>query len=410
MVGVSTDAGPDGPSREGTGPNDPGPGVPGPRRRPEPTEEAPGSGFRIGRPFGVPVYVNSTWFVIALLITVSFATTVDLAVPGLGGMRYLVSFSFAVLLLLSVLAHELSHTVVALGFGYPVRRITLHLLGGASEIEGAARTPGHEFLIAVAGPAVSLLVGGVAYAFSLGLSHNTVPGLLADALMVTNLFVGVFNLLPGLPLDGGRVLQAGVWRATGRRLFGMVVAARAGLVLAGVVFFIPVLFAQRAGRSVDPFDLILGAMVAVFIWFGARSSLEVAKVQERVPTLSARQLARRAIPVAGDVPLAEALRRAREAGARALVVVDGTGQPSGLVSEAAVMATPEARRPWVPVSDLARRLEAAMSLRADLTGIDLVTAMQGVPATEYLVVEPTGEVYGVLSTRDVEAQVAGRAS
>jgi Zn-dependent protease/CBS domain-containing protein len=372
-------------------------------------EDPPGSGVRIGRPFGVPVYVNPTWFVIALLITVSFATTVDVAVPGLGEGRYLVSFSFAVLLLLSVLAHELSHTVVALGFGYPVRRITLHLLGGASEIEGAARTPWHEFLIAVAGPLVSLLVGGVAYVASLGLDNGSVLGLLADALTITNIFVGIFNLLPGLPLDGGRVLQAAVWRATGRRLTGVRVAARAGLVTAGVVFFIPILLAEQAGRSIDPFDLVLGAMVAAFIFVCARSSLAIAKLQERVPSLSARALARRAIPVPGDLPVSEALRRAVEAGARGLVVVDGDGKPSGLVSEAAVMATPEGRRPWIPVSDLARRLDASLAIRADLTGTELVTAMQTSPATEYLVVEATGEVYGVLSTRDVEAQVAGRA-
>jgi Zn-dependent protease/CBS domain-containing protein len=396
MSGMSADEGRDGTGRSG-------------RSRPDRGEEIAPPGIQIGRPFGVPVYISPTWFVIALLITVSFAQTVELAVPSLGAGRYAVSFSFAVLLLLSVLAHELSHTVVALRLGYPVRRITLHLLGGASEVEGTARRPAEEFYIAVAGPLVSLLLGGIAYVVALGLSHDTVAGLLADALTVTNIFVGIFNLLPGLPLDGGRVLQAGVWRATGNRLTGVAVAARAGLGLAGVVFFIPLLLAVRTGRSVDLFDIALGALVASFIWLGARSSLTSAKLQERVPQLSARQLARRAIPVASTLPLSEALRLAGEAGARGLVVVDGDGKPTGIVSEAAVLATPVPRRPWVHVSDLARRLDDAMAVRSDLTGADLIAAMQRAPATEYLVVEPTGEVYGVLSTADVEARVTGRA-
>ena len=110
-------------------------------------------GVLIGRPFGVPVYVTPTWFIVAALITVYFAPTVENDVPGIGQWKYAVSLTFAVLLYLSVLIHELSHTVVALRFGLPVRRISLYLLGGVSEIEKPAPTPGQEAGIAVAGPA-----------------------------------------------------------------------------------------------------------------------------------------------------------------------------------------------------------------------------------------------------------------
>ena len=102
------------------------------------------AGLLIGRPFGVPVYVSPTWFLVAALITYGFAPNVENQVPGIGQWQYAVSFAFAVLLYLSVLVHELSHTVVALRAGLPVRRISLYLLGGVSEIEKPAPTPGRE--------------------------------------------------------------------------------------------------------------------------------------------------------------------------------------------------------------------------------------------------------------------------
>jgi CBS domain-containing protein len=118
--------------------------------------------------------------------------------------------------------------------------------------------------------------------------------------------------------------------------------------------------------------------------------------------MSARSLTRRAVPVAVDVPLAEALRRAQLVGAGGLVVVDGAGSPVGLVSERAVQEVPVERRPWVSVGDLSRRLDSDLTLLADLSGEQLVEAITSRPATEYLVVEANGDVFGMLATADVE--------
>lgn len=356
----------------------------------------------IARIFGVPVDVTPTWFLVAALITYGFAATVERQVPGLGDWKYAVSLGFALLLYLSVLIHELSHTVVALRAGLPVRRISLHLLGGVSEIERPAQTPGREAGIAVAGPAVSLVLAGVGYVVAGLLEPQTVAELLARALMVSNLVVGVFNLLPGLPLDGGRVLSAGVWRVTGRRHTGTVVAAWIGRGVAVVVLLLPFAVSVGRGGELDLVDVVWGALLGAFIWVGASQSLQHAGVQSRLPGLTARALTRRAIPVAADVPLAEALRQAHEAGARALVVVSGGGEPVGLVVETAVRATPQDRRPWVPVSDLSRRLEPGHRVSADLSGEELIEVLTRRPASEYLVVEANGDVYGVLATADVE--------
>jgi Zn-dependent protease len=363
-------------------------------------------GVLIGRPFGVPVYVTPTWFLIAALITVGFADSVESRVAGIGQWKYVVSLSFALLLYLSVLVHELCHTVVALHFGLPVRRISLYLLGGVSEIEKPAPTPGREAGIAFAGPLVSLLIGLVSLALLQVLDEGTVARVLAGGLMYSNLVVGVFNLLPGLPLDGGRVLSAAVWKATGRRHTGSIVASWFGRGVAVVVLGVPALLAVRDGRPVDLIDIVWGAMLASFIWVGASQSLQVAQVQQRIPNLSARSLTRRAIPVPFDTPLAEALRRLQEAGARGMVVISADGTPVGIVHEAAVRAIPENRRPWVPVGDLSRRIQAGHVVSASLSGEELVEALTRLPSSEYLVVEPNGDIFGVLAAEDVERAVA----
>jgi Zn-dependent protease/CBS domain-containing protein len=356
----------------------------------------------IARFFGVPVEVTPAWFLVAALITYGFAAAVEESVPGLGPWRYAVSLTFAVLLYVSVLVHELSHTVVALRAHLPVRRIRLHLLGGMSEIERPAGTPGREAAIAVAGPAVSLLLAAVGFGIGELVDPGTVARLLARALTLTNLLVGGFNLLPGLPLDGGRVVSAAVWRITGRRPAGTVVAGWLGRGVAVLLLGVPLLIGQVRGAEVALVDMVWVALLSGYIWVGASQAILQGAVQRRLPAVSARTLTRRAIPVTVDVPLAEALRRAALAGARGLVVVDGAGAPVGLVSEHAVRAVPLARRPWVSVGDLSRRLEPDLTLLADLSGEQLVDAMTARPAGEYLVLEGNGDVYGMLATSDVE--------
>lgn len=363
----------------------------------------------MARPLGIPVVVSPSWFVVAVLITVAFAPTVKSLVPDIGGWSYAVAAVFAVLLYLSVLLHELSHSFVAIRSGLRVRRITLHLLGGLSEIESEPATPGREFGISVAGPVVSLLIGVVGLGLLQVVPHQTVAWVLAGQLTLANLLVGAFNLLPGLPLDGGRVLSALVWKVTGSRRTGATAAAWSGRVIAVLVLLVPVGLARAQGRTPSVFDLVWGALLAWFIWMGAGQSLAVTHAQERLPMLTARGLARRALPVRTGMPLSEAIRQAIEAGAAAMVVIDGDDRPVGLVNEAAVVAVPESRRPWVDVSTVSRRLDPGFVLSYGLAGEDLVRTLVAHPAPEYLVVDEHGLVFGVLVAADVERAFAGHA-
>ncbi|WP_245984550.1 site-2 protease family protein [Streptomyces tateyamensis] len=384
--------------------------TPPPDRSPR-EPDRPGGGILMGRPFGVPIYVTPTWFLIAALITWLFGDQLDGVLPELGFTRYLVAFSFAVAFYASVLVHELAHTLVALRYRLGVRRIQLQFFGGVSEIEKEAETPGKEFWLAFVGPLLSLVLGGLCWLLTLTVRLETVPGVLLAGLMVANLVVAVFNLLPGLPLDGGRMLRAVVWGITKRPMSGTLAAAWTGRMLAVLVLFgLPMFAAARGGsaRSAGDslLDAALAAVLAVVIWNGAGNAVRNARLKEALPGLTVRSLTRRAVSVAADTPVGEALRRAREAQAGAVVVADANGTPIALVKEAAVLRVPEHRRPWIAAGALARSLEPGLTLTADLDGEQLLAALRTTPASEYLVLEADGTLYGVLAVADVERRLS----
>jgi Zn-dependent protease/CBS domain-containing protein len=370
-----------------------------------PQRREAGSGIVIARPFGIPVYISPYWFVIAGVFILVYAN--DLASTLHGATRYIVAAAFVVLLYVSVLIHELSHCVVARGYGLPVRRILLYPLGGFSEIEREPPTPGREFLVSAAGPALSLVLAACGYGLMHVVPAGTIGGTLVSQLRWANLVVGLFNLLPGLPLDGGRMLRAVIWKLTGRPAASTIAAAWAGRGIAVALFVLPFAFGVVNGSGGDLVTVVWLAVIAAFMWTGAGQAIKATRFRERLPALQARRLARKAVSVPASTPLAEAIRRAEESQARAVVVVDHEDKPIAIVNETAVMATPEQRRPWIEAGALARTLEPDLVLSADLSGMALLDAIRRAPATEYLLVEPSGQVYGVLATRDVDHAFAG---
>jgi Zn-dependent protease/CBS domain-containing protein len=359
-------------------------------------------GIVVARPFGIPVFVSPYWFIIAGVFIVIYAN--DLSGTLSGSLRYLVAAAFVVLLYLSVLVHELSHAVVARGFGLPVRRILLYPLGGISEIEREAPTPGREFAVAGAGPALSLVLGAICWGIA-QLVPDGVTGALIRYLVFANLIVGVFNLLPGLPLDGGRMLRAVIWKITKKPTTATIAAAWVGRILALGLLAIPFFSGGLAGG--DIVSTLWVVVIAAFMWTGASQSIKATRFRERLPALQARRLARKAISVSATTPLAEAIRQADAAGARAVVVVDHDSKPIAIVNEAAVMATPPQRRPWIDTGSMARSIDPNLVLNADLQGMALLDALRRAPATEYLLVDQSGQVVGVLAARDLDQVFAG---
>ncbi|MCQ0013274.1 site-2 protease family protein [Actinomadura madurae] len=362
----------------------------------------------MGRILGVPVYVSPSWFLVAALVTIMFEGQVHDVVTRPAS--YLVAFTYAALLYGSVFVHELSHAVTARAFGLPVRSVTLHILGGETAIEREAPTPGREFLIAFAGPLTNLLLAGAGLLAHATLTLPDVALLLLEALTFANLLVGLFNLLPGLPLDGGRLVRAAVWKATGN--------SRNGAVFAGL------------GRPRRRHRLPHRRRLPRHLHHRRRRRHRLA----RPPLVRPRRLLhlgrrhpghpRRTRPRPHPPPLrtpprpprhprhlrhplAEAIRRAHDDHAGAIVIADHDGRPLGLVNEKAVTATPEHRRPWITAGELSRGIDDDLILPATLTGEELIDALRRAPATEYLLTEPDGRVYGVLATTDVDRAFTG---
>jgi Zn-dependent protease/predicted transcriptional regulator len=197
----------------------------------------PGS-FRIGSIAGIDIFVNVSWLIIVVFLTFSLASNwFPTTNPGFSTSTYLVlGFISAILLFVSVLLHELAHSLVARARGLPVKNIVLFIFGGVSNIEQEPESPGVEFQMAFVGPVVSLLIGAVCYVLSLPLRGVNSPlESLLLYLTVSNILLGVFNLLPGFPLDGGRVLRSIIWKITGNAQKATRIATFVGQALAYLI-------------------------------------------------------------------------------------------------------------------------------------------------------------------------------
>lgn len=364
--------------------------------------DARGSGIRVGRFLGIPIYADASLFITGALVAVGFLPRLEDSDPTIGSRKYLVAIGFAILLYLSILVHELAHAAVARAFALPVRSVSLSMLGGATRLDRKPDTPGRDFAISGAGPGATLLIAAAGWALLQVGPPDGLVHLVLVQLTLSNVIVGIYNLLPGLPLDGGSMLAAVVWKVSGVELTGQLVAGWAGRVVAVLTASLPFLIGWRTGNPPSSIFVVWAAVIAFFLWNGSTQSLRAARVRARLPQLALRGLVRPALMVNATTPLAEAMRQLTEAGAGAIVTTDSDGQATGLVSEAAVAATPPERRPWIPVNDVARPIVPELVLRLDLSGEQLLMAVSKLPATEYLAVDASGQVAGVLAAADLE--------
>jgi Zn-dependent protease len=371
---------------------------------PTPPRVSPGRGLRLLTVRGVPVFVSPFAAIFALIVGQSAVTLAENRLPDLQqGRVYFLIAVVAVGFLASIVLHELGHALVAQHLKFDVQAVTIYGFAGFTEYRPEARNPGSAFFVSVTGPLVNLVLGGVATAAYHVVAPATVASVVLLELAFINIVLGIFNLLPGLPLDGGHVLEAGIWKVTGNRLQATRAAAYAGIVVA-VLLAVYALTTGTFGAS------LVTLMFAVLLGTSAWASLRRVEVRGRLPGLSAGVLARPALPVDGSVPLAEALRRAQQVGATALVAVDSRGAPVALMNGAAADATPAERRPWVSLSSVCRPLTPELKVAADVEGEDLLRLLEAHPASEYLVVDANGAPAGVLVTVDLIARLDPQAA
>jgi Zn-dependent protease len=361
-------------------------------------------GLPLFRAAGIPVLLAPSWWLGSAAIVVLYAPLVGRIAPGTGGITgVLLAATFAVFLGLSVLAHELGHSLVALRLGLPVRRLRLFLLGGVSEVMRTPGRPGHEGAIAAAGPIVSVVLAGAFALAAAAIPQPDAVWLLIAQTAFANAAVAVFNMLPGLPLDGGRILRAGVWAITGRRATGTKAAVVGGGVVAAalVVWAVWGLMEGAEDRWLR-FGVCL--LTAWFVIAGARGEMSAERKRSWPDGLTLLELVKPVLQLPAESPVSGALTASA---GRGVVLVRADGVAAGLLDRelAQRLATTS---PHAPAEQAAVPIRPETVLLENETGDEVVERLYGAPAWEYLVVDLEGRPAGVLRREDVKAALDRR--
>ncbi|BBE22796.1 peptidase M50 [Arthrobacter sp. MN05-02] len=375
-------------------------------QRVPPREASPG--LSLGRIAGIPVVLAWSWFVITAFIVLVFGPRVSAAFPEIGSGAYGVALGYALLLAASVLIHELAHALTARAFGWPTTRIVLNLWGGHTQFASFNASPGRSLAVALAGPAANFVLAGLGWALLQAMTPGSVSYLLATILVWANLLVAAFNVLPGLPLDGGRLVESAVWKATGSQEKGTVAAGWAGriivILLLGVVVGVPLL----QGRGPDLTVILIAVVMGAFLWLGATSAIENARMRLRLPAISAGRLQQRALGLPAGTTVLAARRLLRENPGAAVVVTGSSGVPEAVVDEAALLAVPEEAAGTTAINAAARRLAAGAYVPEWAEGQELVQFLARLEGSEYAVVNRQGAVTGLLHQRTVVQAITGK--
>lgn len=365
------------------------------------------TGITIGQVWGIPIRLDWSWFFIFALVTWSLAGGyLPGAYPDLGtGALWLLGALTSVLVFGSVLLHELGHAYVAQRNGIAVRGISLFIFGGVAALQSEPRTPGAEFRIAIAGPIVSfalaVLFGG------LYLLDRHIPLLAAPSVWLAeiNLLLAMFNMIPGFPLDGGRVLRAAVWRWSGNEWKATKVAAFTGQLVAwGFVGYGFVLL--LVGSFVG------GLWMALIGWFllgAARTSVAQKQVQQQLHGVAVGQVMNRTVPhIESKLPLDQLVNEYVVRGGQRSFVVQANGHGPGLVTLREIKATPRARWRDMTAADVMVPLARLHTIAPDTHVLAALDIMEHDHAAHVPVVA-NGQVVGLFGHEQVLQYVRARA-
>jgi Zn-dependent protease/predicted transcriptional regulator len=321
--------------------------------------------FRLGSIFGVTIAVHFTWFVIFALITFSMAGTFAASFPGLPpAAHFLIGVAASLLFFGSVLFHEMAHSLMAIRSGKPVRSITLFIFGGVSEIGKEAARPGEEIRIALVGPLSSYFLAVVFGGLWL-LSRRRAPviGEVSQWLATVNVILGTFNLLPGIPLDGGRVLRGIAWSVTGDKDRATRVAAGAGRTIGYMMIIGGVFVAFRLNH------LFNGVWLGFLGWFlvhAAEMEWRRTAVDHAIAGVTASEVMSRDCPsVPGDTSLAEFVEHFLLRSGRRCYVVGESEAPRGIITLNDVLSVPRDEWGRTSVQAAMRRADQIYSVSPD---------------------------------------------
>ena len=364
-------------------------------------------GIPLGRIGGIPVVLAWSWFAIAGFTVIAYGPVLAHNNPRLGGTAYLVAFAYSVLLLISVLVHELAHALTARLYNWPTRKIVLNLWGGHTQFEDFTASPGRSVLVAMAGPAANFVLAAGGWLLVSGGQLTGVADTLANIFVWANLLIGIFNVLPGLPLDGGRLVESAVWKATGNHELGTIAAGWAGrIIVIGLAFWfvaLPLLSGNRPDTSL----ILITVMVGSFLWLGATASIQQARYRSRLPLVDAAALAEPAVGLPDTASVADVLRHS-PAGIPAVVLYGPDGRPSAVVAESSAAEGPVALAAGTPATAVAYPLAAGAYVKDSDRGAELLSYLAQLEGSDYAVVDDAGTVTGLLRQLTVLNTLTGR--
>lgn len=371
------------------------------------------SGWRIGSLLGIPLFIDPSWFVIVALIAFAKGWDWQLEYADWGGvLAWTAGLITALLLFGSVLLHELGHSLVARSQGIHVNSITLFLFGGMAALDRESKTPGEAFQVAIAGPLVSLALFCLLHLCQLELPTHSPPAVMLEQVAHINLVLGLFNLIPGLPLDGGQILKSAVWKLTDSRFQGVHWAARMGKALGwfAVLFGLSTLFWLQEGG---------GLWMMVLGWFAIQNASQydrLTTLQEALLDLSAGQVLTRSLRVVnGSLSLGQFIETYVLGGDRFQSAVQpvayyaaAEGRYQGLVDVERVRWVERSLWERLTVAEVVRPLTevATVTEAASIAAVIQVLESQGLGFVTVL--SPAGAVAGVIDRGDIVVALADR--
>jgi CBS domain-containing protein/Zn-dependent protease len=365
-----------------------------------------GPGVRVATIGGVPVYIGGSWVLIAVFVVATFGPQLA---SSRGPIGYAVALAYAGLLLVSVLAHEAAHAVVATRMGYRVNRVVADLLGGHTAYDSSAARPGASALVAIVGPGANALLALIGWLAIPALPSGGIVSLLVGAIVYVNGFVAAFNLLPGLPLDGGFLVDSLVWGITGSRESGLIVAGWCGraVTLLVVLWFVglPLLNGESPG-----FNVLWGLLIASFLWVGATNAIQAGRAGRLLAGIRIDSVWRRAASLPAEASAAQAVAlRASGLGGSAVVVEDA-GKAIGLLDDEALRAIPEQSLESVAVTSVMRHQPDGWVVEAtpDQSITAVLTTMQHLGIGAVPVRAPDGRIAGIVLAGDLENALSRR--
>lgn len=356
--------------------------------------------IHLGRIFGVKIGLHYSWFIIAFLITFSLAGHFAVNNPGWSsGLRWGVAIVTAILFFGAIVAHELSHALVAKARGLPVHSITLFALGGVAQMEKDAADAKTEFWMGIIGPITSFVIGIICLLITIALGwrppefpQDPVPAMLMW-LGYINIGLAIFNMIPGFPLDGGRVLRGIVWWITGNAKRATVIAARVGQVIAFAIIIYGVM-QFFAGTGVS------GIWLVFIGWFLLSASRE--SYAQMVLTDGLQGL-RVADVMSSEYPTVDAYSNLQTFAEENLVrtgrrffIVILNGEPVGIITPNEVVNTARARWPYTTVADVMRPLDQTRTVEPSTSVTEALEVMTGQDLNQLPVVS-NGKLAGLIS-------------